>query len=287
VTEKVPTESAEAAIWLARIERGLQTHEGTQLREWLQQTEHRDAIVNTAKLYHGPDVVAVLAELVPVGFGNPPPPMPRQPRTFAIVVGVCLALLMGIVPFMAMRHAFPRLFDAHYKPTSGALPRDEEIYSTGARETRSIKLPDSSAAILNGQSQLYVLYAAWVREATVAHGEVIFDVTLKWPKPMLIFAGGRHFEAPAGRFDLRVTGPQTVELTVLEGSVTVKGLPFQRPTTPAEARDFDPSVFADAAVGPMQTALLDHGVLTRHAITQADLRSQLRWEPEQVVYVSP
>jgi hypothetical protein len=69
--------------------------------------------------------------------------------------------------------------------------------------------------------------------------------------------------------------------------VTVKGLPFQRPTTPAEARDFDPRVFTDATVGPMQAALLDHGVLTHHVVTAAALHSQLRWEPEQVVYVSP
>jgi transmembrane sensor len=274
VTDKVPTE---AAIWLARIERGLQPHEGDALREWLQQPEHRDCIVNSAKLYHGPDVVAVLAELVPVGFGNPPPPLPRQPRTFALVVGIGLALFMVGLSFIA----------THYKRPPGTLPRDEQIYSTGARETRTIRLPDSSQAILNGQSRLSVLYAAWVREATVAQGEVIFDVTRKWPRPILVFAGGRHFEAPGGRFDLRVITPQRVELTVLEGSVTVKGLPYQRPATPQEARDFDPSVFVDATVGPMQSALLDQSTLTRHAISAADLRNQLRWEPQQVLYVSP
>jgi transmembrane sensor len=274
VTDKVPVE---AAIWLARMERGLQPHEGVALREWLQQPEHRDSVVNSAKLYHGPDIIAVLAELVPVGFGNPPPPLPRQPRTVAIVVAVCLALFMGALPIIGM----------HYKRLPARLPRDEHIYSTGVRETRTIRLPDSSQAILNGQSQLSVLNAAWLREATVAHGEVIFDVTRKWPRPILIFAGGRHFEAPGGRFDLRVISPQRVELTVLEGSVTVKGLPYQRPATPQEARDFDPSVFVDATVGPMQSALLDQNTLTQHAITAADLRSQLRWEPEQVLYVSP
>ncbi len=199
MSDKVPTE---AAIWLARIERGLQPSEGAQLREWLQRPEHRDAIVSAAKLYHGPDVVAVLAELVPVGFGNPQPPRPRQPRTFAIIVAVCLAVFM-VLPILAARRAFPGLFNPH-KPAPGTLPRDEAIYTTGVRETRSIKLPEGSEVLLNGQSQLWVLYAAWVREATVGHGEVIFDVTPKWPRPILIFAGGRHFEAAGGRFDLRV-----------------------------------------------------------------------------------
>lgn len=274
MTDKVPME---AAIWLARIERGLQPHEGVALREWLQQPEHRDTIVNSAKLYHGPDVVAVLAELVPVGFGNPPPPLPRQSRTFAMVVGVCLALFMVGVSVIA----------THYKRPPGTLPRDEQIYSTRTRETRTITLPDHGQVILNGQSHLSVLYAAWVREATVAHGEAIFDVPPKWPRPIMVFAAGRYFEAAGGRFDLRVISAQSVALTVLEGSVTVKGLPFQWPATPQEARDFDPRVFADANVGPMQAAVLDNGTLTQHAITAADLRSQLRWEPQQVVYVSP
>ena len=276
MTDKVPTE---AAIWLARIERGLRLHEGVQLREWLQPPAHRDCIVNAAKLYHGSDVIAVLAELVPVGFGNPPPPMPKRSRTSAIVLGSCLALFMGVLPFIGMRHA--------YKRAPGTLPRDEEIYSTRVHQTRAIKLPEGSEAILNGQSQLYVLNAAWVREATVAQGEVVFDVTPKWPTPLLIFAGGRHFQAPGGRLDVRVVNPQTVELTVLAGSVTVKGLPYRRPATPEEARNFDPSVFVDAIVGPMQSALVDHSGLTQHSITAADLRSQLRWEPEQVIYVSP
>ena len=276
MADKVPTE---AAIWLARIERGLQLHEGVQLRQWLQQPVHRDCIVTAAKLYHGPDVVAVLAELVPVGFGSPPPPMPKRSRTSGIVLGIGLALFMAVLPMVGIRHASRR--------PPGTLPRDEEIYSTRAHEIRSIKLPEGSEAILNGQSQLYVLNAAWVREATVAQGEVIFDVTPKWPTPLLIFAGGRHFQAPGGRLDVRVIDPQTVELTVLGGSVTVKGLPYRRPATPQEARDFDPSVFVDATVGPMQSALVDPTGLTRHSLTAADLRSQLGWEPEQVVYVSP
>lgn len=272
--------STEAAIWLSRIERGLQPHEGAQLSQWLQQPEHRDSVVSSAKLYHGPDVVAVLAELVPVGFGNPPPPMPRQPRTFAIAVAIGLALFMILPLVIGLKRGF-------HQSGPGALPRDERIFDTDAGETRSVKLPEGSEVMLNGQSQLYVLNAAWVREATLGHGEAQFDVTRKWPRPLDVFAGGRHFIAAGGRFDLRVSGANTVVLIVMAGTVTVQGLPFRRPTTPAEARDFDPSVFADANIGPMQTALFDNGVMSRHAISAADVRSQLRWEPEQVVYVSP
>ncbi|HTV76899.1 MAG TPA: FecR domain-containing protein [Steroidobacteraceae bacterium] len=273
--------STESAIWLARIERGLQPQEGEQLRAWLQSPRHRDIIVNAAKLYHGPDVVAVLAELVPVGFGNPPPPMPKPSRKFAIATAICLGLVMAAFPIMIIRGY------SRYRQTSGALPRDEQIFDTGVRETRTIRLPDNSQVILNGQSQLYVLYAGSGREATVGHGEVIFDVTRRWPHPIVVFAGGRYIVAQGGRFDLRVLAPHVVELTVLEGSVTVRGLPFHRPASPQEARDFDPRVFADASVGPMQLARLDDTGLTQRTLSAAEVHSQLSWEPEQIVYVSP
>ena len=53
----------EVTRWLALLERGLRGPEGTQLREWLKSKEHRKAILDAARLWHGPDVVAVLAGL--------------------------------------------------------------------------------------------------------------------------------------------------------------------------------------------------------------------------------
>jgi transmembrane sensor len=271
--DKVVTD---AMIWLARIERGLEAQEASQLRQWLLQPAHRDEIVNAAKLWHGPDIAAVLAELVPVGFGSRPPPMPRISRTFPILVGAILAL------FMAASILLPRL---SLRGREASVLRDEEIYSTGVGETRAIKLPDGSHLVMNGRSTLYVLYTASTREATVAQGEVIFEVR-KGPSPFRIFVGQRHFEVPAARLDVQVIGPKTVNLTVLEGGVTVKGLPYRQPESPAEARNFDPRVFADASIGPLQSELLDDETLIQRPVTAADAHRQLRWEPQSPVYVS-
>jgi len=287
VADEADSTQTQAAIWLARIERGLEPHEGAQLRAWLLEPAHRDTIVNIAKLYHGPDIVAVLAELVPVGFGNPPPPKYKRSRTSAMIVGATLAVIVAFVPFMAII-GHTGLFGTHMKVSPAALPPDQEIYDTGPGKTRTVRLPDGSQIVMNGQTQLYVLFAAWAREATVVHGEAIFEVAPERPsKPFRVFAGGRHFEAPASRFDLHVTAPQSVELTVLDGSVTVKGLPFRWPTSPYEARNFNPALFDDSVEQPLQAVQLDDQSLNRRVLTAADIRSRLSWEPERVVYVTP
>src|SRR5262245_50303705 len=55
----------EASIWLARLERGLRDDEGTGLREWMQSRENRDAILETANLWHGPELYRLLLGLSP------------------------------------------------------------------------------------------------------------------------------------------------------------------------------------------------------------------------------
>ena len=95
----------EASLWLARLERGLQAREGALLRQWLQEPARRDAIVDTAKLYHGPDIVAVLAQMVPVGFGDAPLPKTKslRPSKANLCLGTALLLIM-FVPIILAPH---------------------------------------------------------------------------------------------------------------------------------------------------------------------------------------
>jgi len=73
--ESPPDEtSAAASIWLARINRGLRPDEVAELRAWLKVAKHRPVILDMARLYYEPDVVAVLSELFPTG----PEPMKSE-----------------------------------------------------------------------------------------------------------------------------------------------------------------------------------------------------------------
>ena len=277
----------ESTIWLARLERGLQAPEGVQLREWLQVPAQRDAIVEAAKLYHGPDIVAVLAEMVPVGFGTPVPKVRQRITAFKVLVAVAMGMVVAAPLIVALLHPYPVVRDSRYRPLDPPLPWGAEEYSTKVGETRTFSLEDGSKLSLNSHSRVGVLFGVGSRLATVVYGEALFDIERPRERLFEIDAGGRHFKAPQSKFDVRVINPQSVELTVLDGGVTVEGLPWRWPTTPNEARMFDPQVFADTKVGPMQAVRLEDSTMTRFPITAANARTQLRWQPEQVFYITP
>jgi transmembrane sensor len=277
----------EASIWLARLERGLQGQDGVQLREWLQVPAQRDAIVDAAKLYHGPDIVAILAEMVPVGFGTPVPKIRRRMTASHVFIAVVLGLMVAAGPIVAFLHPNPAVRDARYRPLDPPLPWGEEAYSTKVGETRTVSLEDGSTLSLNSHTRVGVLFGVGSRLATVQYGEALFDIERRRERPFQIDAAGRHFLAPQSKFDIRVINPQTVDLTVLDGGVTVQGLPWRWPTTPDEARMFDPRVFADTVIGPMQSAFLQDSTMTRLPVTAANLHTRLSWQPEEVLYITP
>jgi transmembrane sensor len=278
--------SAEAAVWLARLERGLLLQEGSMLREWLRQPANRTAIVDAAKLWHGPDIIAVLAQLVPVGFGIPTPPKAQHRRQLVTVFIVIFGLLVTLLPMAFFRHVMPYAFNAHPTAAQRQLVWGESVYTTRPGETRIVSLPDSSTITLNGHSRLGVLFSAGSRLALLEYGEAIFRVVPE-RRPFELNAGGRHFAAAPSVFDVRIIHDGALELTVLNGAVTIRGLSWSWPSTPAQARLFDPGAFADATVSSLQAASLEDATLSRYPITAAAADARLRWQPEQVVYVTP
>ena len=56
----------EAARWLEKIERTISREEAQALRAWLKGPGHRDTIIDRCKRWHGPEILAVLGELIPV-----------------------------------------------------------------------------------------------------------------------------------------------------------------------------------------------------------------------------
>jgi ferric-dicitrate binding protein FerR (iron transport regulator) len=282
-TDKILTE---AAVWLARLERGLLPEEGITLRAWLLRPAHRDAIVDAAKLWHGPDIIAVLAQLVPVGFGTQPAAKPKTRLRPANALIALFVALVTFAPFAYVKYAAPSAFAAQKTAPQRRGNWGESVYTTNGRETRIVELVDGSTVTLNGHSQLAVLFSAGSRLAILDHGEAIFN-TVTERRPFEVNAGGRYFVAAASLFDVRVIREQAIELTVLEGAVTVRGLSWHWPTTPAQARLFDPRVFADTTVGPLQAASLEDTALSRYPLTAAAVDERLRWRPEPVIYVTP
>src|SRR3954454_3561016 len=92
--ESPPDEASQSAsMWLARINRGLRPNEAAGLRAWLKVPRHRHVILDMARRYFGPDIVAVLSELFPVG----PEPMESETLKDFFKAAATVAVIAGLV----------------------------------------------------------------------------------------------------------------------------------------------------------------------------------------------
>src|SRR6201996_6042286 len=107
----------EAAMWLARLPRGLRADEAPPLRDWLKDRINRNIILDMARLWHGPDILALLSELIPAG------PEPKDPVSWRNVLFASLkiAVAVGLIVWIGSGWQ-PRLnFHSHWTHLQGSL----------------------------------------------------------------------------------------------------------------------------------------------------------------------
>ena len=268
----------EAAMWLARLARGLRADEAPPLRLWLKDRVNRNVILDMARLWHGPDILALLSELIPAG------PEPMEPRSWRSVLIPTLKITVaaGLVAWIVSGEQ-PRLnFHSHWTHLQGSLvvPRallERGRYFTGVGERGQIELADGTTVTLNTDTHLGVAYSQNMRQVIVPYGEVSFHVASDPKRPFLVLAGRRRFEALGTNFNLRVLTPDNVELTVTEGNVKVLYIPTPRTETPAEARLHDNMINDDTTVGALETALLEPGFQFVRKIAANEADKLLAW----------
>src|SRR6266704_4475157 len=83
----------EAAQWLAKLDRGLRQSEGALLRKWLKHSVNRISILEIARRSSGPEVLALLAELFPIGVNA----MTRKARRGSLAILAAGSAAAGLV----------------------------------------------------------------------------------------------------------------------------------------------------------------------------------------------
>ncbi len=268
----------EAAMWLARLARGLRADEAPPLRDWLKDRVNRNIILDMARLWHGPDIIALLSELIPAG------PEPMEPRSWRsiLVPALQITVAAGLIAWIVSGEQ-PRFhFRTHWTHVQGSRvePRSllqKDRYFTDVGERAQIELGDGTTVTLNTDTHLAVTFSQNFRHVFVPYGEASFHVAADPKRPFLVLAGRRRFQALGTNFNLRVLTPDNVELTVTEGNVKVLYLPTPRLETPAEARLHDNMIDDDTTVGALETALLEPGFQFVRKITANEADALLAW----------
>lgn len=268
----------EASMWLARLGRGLRPGEAPALREWLQDRVNRAVILDTARLWHSPDILALLGELIPAG----PEPMERlswKAYIPAITQAVVATLLIIWIVSGATPH-WQRV--AHWTHLQGSRVMPRSVVSAGRYftdlgERGDIELADGSRVTLNTNTRMQVSFGLSMRNVIIPSGEASFHVAADRNRPFMVRAGNRQFEALGTNFNVRVLNPDDVELTVTEGNVRVFYSAPADEDLPALARLHDNRILDDTTIGALQTVLVEPGLQFVRKLQADEADSLLAW----------
>jgi len=205
----------EAAQWLEAIERTLKSNESAALRRWLHVSAHRKTIVDRCRLWHGPEVLAVLQELVPVEtFAR------RVERQYGRI-GLAFFLGMSGITFITVLIAASKLWSRTEE--AWTFQRADADFRTGADERRTIKLPDGSFVVLGVNTHVLLSYRPQHRELVLLKGEALVSVVMDPQRDFSLHAGVRALsvDSHGARFKVRRSvAVDYIELAVIEGRVT-------------------------------------------------------------------
>jgi transmembrane sensor len=266
----------EASLWLERLERSITVEEGRQLRRWLKPALHREAIVERCKRWHGPEILAVLGEVVPVETFSE-----RANRHFgrlmlAIAFGVTALSTITVIAFAS--RMLPH-WDEHGNPM-----RADASFETARGEHRTIRLPDGGSILMNTSTALVLHYMPRSRDVLLLRGEARFEARSDPLRPFAVQVGARFFEIRKGEaaFNVYRLDDDKAELTVTGGSVHVGENRVWQPLLPALIR-------LRVEDGPHEFAAGEGGTIGPNwqiprVMSAAELERRTAWQRGRIVF---
>jgi len=193
----------QAALWLAREDRGLSDAERAQMAQWLDAgVLNRVAYLRLKAAWRRADRLA--SHRSPIA---PPQPRLMRPRLLAAIAALLL-VAAGASGLVAWRL------------------RLQNTYETAVGATRLVQLADGSRMELNTGSRALAKVTGTARTVTLEEGEAYFDVVHDPRRPFTVYAGNRRITDVGTKFsvyrngdDVRVVVSQgEVQVTLLDGT---------------------------------------------------------------------
>ena len=204
----------QASLWIARLDRQLNTAEEQEFRQWLAGSEHnRAALYEMAELWDKMDSLARLADLF-----QPPAEQKAQHKThFYGAIAASLVLVALVVGWNLTPYTNSKLL-AWVQPDQAVV---EGIYETAIGEHSNVNLPDGSVLVLNTNSRVRVKYSEAHRLFLLERGEINIEVAHDKSRPLSVIAGNKVVQAVGTAFNVRIHNDNEVALLVTDGKVLV------------------------------------------------------------------
>ncbi len=262
-----------AGAWLERLRRGLKDEEGRELREWLKPRFHRASITRAAANRSNPEELATLGEFFQI---DPAWIAPHPGRGLTInATAVLMAMCIAALPLCYAHYNVPGLvlgpaIEGSFMEVVGT------VYASGRQTLRRVVLPDGSRVVLNRGTRIAVTYANAICSVLLVKGEATFTVPRQGHRQFTVTAGDRVFHTLAATFNVRVAGGNAIQLTVLEGVVSLHAPPAAiNPATLNEA----------PARAPAPTLLKAHesvdtggGAESARTLSPPEIQARIAWQ---------
>ena len=263
----------QAAVWLERLERTLKAEESAALKEWLKVRLHREVIVHKCKIWHGPEILGVLGQLIPIEDST------NRWSKFG-VVAINLAICgLGLAALVSA---------TWHQPGKLATLRVEETYEAPVGSTRAIILPDGSNLALNSASRVLISYDPNYRDVILIKGEATFNVAKEkdLSRSFRVYVGSRRFDAGTEKetyFNIRRLARENAELLVMQGTVRALESKKRTPLTPEQVR-LNVST-GDHTFKSSEAGLLGAGWYSAWTLDATVVTQRLAWHNGRIILV--
>ena len=141
-----------------------------------------------------------------------------------------LGTVVGLMLFTLYSDgSFDRVSSYRASPGAAAVGEESEaqivseklVYETQTGQRGTVTLPDGSIVTLNTASRLEVDFNANERNVTLVRGQGFFDVAKDKTRKFSVIAGGKRLVAYGTAFDVRVDPDESLQVTMLQGRVSV------------------------------------------------------------------
>ena len=206
-----------AALWVARVDRGLNPAEAEELNAWLAHPAHFRAFEEFGGVWDRTEVLSVLADVFPrQGVAPAEPARATRRRGWLAAAAVAASLLVAVLVVA------PRFRTGH-APSATLLASEGEVFSTSTGQRSALLLADGSLLSLNTDSEVAVDMSTASRALTLRRGEAHFEVAHDTARPFIVTVAGHTVRAVGTAFNIRRRGQVEADVLVTSGTVSVSG----------------------------------------------------------------
>ena len=267
------TVGAEAADWIARLDRGgLSEDEHLALREWVARSPKNFALLNRfAAIWKDLDGLAdMLEETEPPVTANSGK---RKLRRLTLLPGAAITVvIIAVVIGVFFVH------NDYFRSVSPEGQPAQVSYLTAIGEQRTVTLQDGSRTQLNTDTVINVDFDDQYRRVHLVRGEALFEITPKVSWPFLVYAGTNVIHVISTAFVVKMVKEQ-VEVTIKEGRVELKS--FHGGTRNEGNQNM--SLFS-TVVNTSQTAIVDRRKHVLKHNTKEEIERKLAWREGLIIF---